>query len=191
MRDQANALLHEFTSNPSLLKHALAVEAAMRKMAAHFQQDTDLWGAVGLLHDFDYERWPDIEEHSIKGAEILEDRDLLPPEAVHAIKAHNAHHGLPRDTLLAKTLFAVDELAGLVVACALVRPNRDLGTMKVKSVRKKMKDKGFARAVNRQEISTGAAELDMPLPELIALVVEALKPVAEDLGLTNNQPDPA
>ena len=181
-RDEAFELLKEYTKSESLIKHALAVEAAMRAYARKFGEDEEKWGITGLLHDFDYEKYPDMKEHALKGAEILAEKGY-PEDVVHAIKAHNEYHGVPRESLLDKTLFAVDELCGFITAVTLVRPSKKLEEVKVKSVKKKLKDKSFARQVNREEIRKGAEELGVDLDEHIAFVIEALKPVAQDLGL--------
>lgn len=181
-REQAWGLLTEFTEQPSLIKHALAVEAAMRAYARHFGEDEQVWGIAGLIHDFDYEQHPTQEEHVWAGMEILRERGW--PEAIIlAVGGHATYTGIPRDTLMAKALFAVDELTGLIVAVALVRPSKSILDVKVKSVRKKWRDKAFARGVNREDIEQGAEELGIPLPEHIALVLEAMKGIADDLGL--------
>ncbi len=181
-RDEAFELLKEYTKSESLIKHALAVEAAMRAYARKFGEDEEKWGITGLLHDFDYEKYPDMKEHALKGAEILAEKGY-PEDVVHAVKAHNEYHGVPRESLLDKTLFAVDELCGFITAVTLVRPSKKLEEVEVKSVKKKLKDKSFARQVNREEIRKGAEELGVDLDEHIAFVIEALKPVAQDLGL--------
>ena len=181
-RDQAWQLLHEYTSNPNLIKHGLAVEAAMRAYARRYGEDEELWGAVGLLHDFDYERYPDMAQHSAVGAAILAERGYS-EEIVHAVRAHNPAHGEPRTTLLDRTLFAVDELTGLIVAVALVRPSKSLHDVTVKSVRKKWRDGAFARGVNREDIEAGAAELGVELNEHIGVVLEAMQGIADQLGL--------
>ncbi len=180
-RDEALTILHEHVQNENLRKHAYAVEAAMRAYARKFGEDEDYWGVVGLLHDFDWEIHPTLEEHPQKGAEILRERGA--DEAlVQDILAHAPHTGVPRDSLVRKTLFAVDELTGLIVACALVRPN-GIADMKAKSVRKKMKDKSFAAAVSREDIQTGAEELGVDLSEHIQFVIDAMKSIREELGL--------
>jgi putative nucleotidyltransferase with HDIG domain len=179
-RDQALELLREYTKNENLVKHGLAVEAAMRAYARRFGEDEELWGITGLLHDFDYEKYP--EEHPLKGAKVLEELGY-PEEVVHAIKAHANFTGVKREGLLDKALFAVDELTGLIVATALVQPNKSLGEVKVKSVRKKMKDKSFARGVNREDIVKGAEELGVELDEHIGVVLEAMQGIAAELGL--------
>lgn len=184
-RDEAWKLLTEYTASPSLIKHALAVEAAMRAYALKFEEDENLWGITGLIHDFDYEQHPSPEEHPLAGVAILEEQGW-PREIVDAVKSHGNHLGIPRDTLLAKTLFAVDELTGFVIACALVRPDKNIETLTAKSVRKKWKDKAFARGVNRDDMAQGAAELGLDLDEHIAFVIEALKPIASQLGLSGD-----
>ena len=179
-REQALAILKEFTQSESLLKHAYAVEAAMRAYAQKFGEDEELWGVVGLLHDFDYEKFPD--EHPMKGSEILKEKGV-PEEIRTAILGHANFSGVPRQTLMAKTLYAVDELCGFLVAVTLVRPNKSIGEVKVKSVKKKLKDKSFAAKVNRQEIKEGAEELGVPFEEHVEFVIKALSNVAPELGL--------
>lgn len=182
-RAEAWDLLTEYTQTDSLRKHALAVEAAMRAYARHFGQDEEEWGIVGLLHDFDYERWPDAENHVWRGTEILAERGY-PETWRRAIMGHAAYTGVPRDTQMARCLFAVDELCGFIVAVALVRPSRSLGEVDPRAVRKKMKEKGFARSVNREEILQGAAEIEVAdFDSHVAFVIEALRPVAPDLGI--------
>jgi putative nucleotidyltransferase with HDIG domain len=181
-RDSAFALLKEYTQNENLIKHALAVESAMRAYARRFGEDENLWGIVGLLHDMDYEKWPSPEDHPRKGAEILQQRGY-PEEVITAILSHADYLGIPRVTLLQKTLFAVDELCGFIVAVALVRPNKSLAEVDVSAVKKKMKDKAFARGVKREDILRGAEELGVPLEEHIATVISALQAIAPTLGL--------
>jgi len=181
-RDDALNLLHEFTQTDSLRKHAIAVEAAMRAYARKLGEDEELWGVVGLLHDFDYERYPTLGDHPFKGADILRERGVA-EEIVLACLSHWPPTGVPRDTPLRKVLFAVDELAGFIIAVALVRPSRQLADVEVKSVRKKMKDKAFAAAVSREDIQQGADELGVTLDEHIATVLEGMKQAAEALGL--------
>ena len=180
-REEALALLFEYTKSDSLRKHALAVEAAMRAYAGKVGGDAELWGITGLLHDFDYEMYPAYPDHPMKGSVILEAKGY-PPEMRKAILGHVPATNVPRDTPLAKVLFACDELCGFVIACAMVRPNR-LADLGASSVKKKLKDKAFARAVSREEILKGAEELGVNLDEHISFVVEALKSVAGDLGL--------
>ncbi len=182
-RDQAMAILTEHVTSEQLIKHALAVEASMRHHAARLGEDVERWGVVGLLHDFDYERFPTKPEHSQKGAEILRQRGV-DEEIVGAILSHTGwNEGYPRDSLLRKVLFAVDELSGFLVAYALVRPTR-LEGMSVKSAKKKLKEKAFAANVSREDIHAGTELLDMPLAELIEHGIAALKPAADALGLT-------
>lgn len=184
-REDAWNLLNEYTKTPSLLKHALAVEAAMRAYARHYGEDEELWAATGLIHDFDYEQHPTADEHPLAGVAILEERGW-PEEVIEAIKGHATYLNVPRNTLMAKTLFAVDELTGLVTACVLVRPDRSIASLEVKSVRKKWKDKAFARGVNREDIELGVAELGVELSAHIGVVIEALKSVADTLGLAGD-----
>jgi len=179
-REEALKLLRKYTKNENLVKHGLAVEAAMRAYARRFGEDEELWGITGLLHDFDYERYP--KEHPLRGAKLLEELGY-PQDVIHAIRAHADFTGVPRESLLDKTLFAVDELTGLIVATALVRPAKSLGEVKVKSVRKKMKDRSFARGVSREDIARGAEELDVELDEHIGVVLAAMQGIAAELGL--------
>lgn len=187
-RDEALALLQEYTKSESLLKHAQAVEAAMRWYARHFEQSSneiDQWGLTGLLHDFDYERWPDPvapDGHPYKGNQILKELDY-PEEICTAIMGHALYTNTPRDSLMAKTLFAVDELTGLITASVLVRPDRSLHTLTVKSVKKKFKDKAFAKGCNREEIRLGAEELGIELGEHMGNVITAMQAVANELDL--------
>ncbi len=180
-RDEALGILHEFTANENLRKHAYAVEAAMRAYARKLGGDEEHWGIVGLLHDFDWEVHPTLEEHPAKGAEILRERGV-DEETIGDIAAHAPHTGAPRDTPVRKAIFAVDELTGLINAVGLVRPT-GLDGMKPKSVRKKMKDKSFAATVNRDDITTGAEELGVELSEHIAFVIEAMQGIKGELGL--------
>ena len=179
-RDEAYNLLREYTKKENLIKHALAVEAAMRKYAQIFKENPDEWGIVGLLHDFDYEKYPD--NHPYKGAEILREKGL-PEEWIEAILGHANYTGVERKTLMAKALFAVDELTGFIVAVALVRPSKKIEDVTVKSVKKKMKDKTFAAAVNREDIVKSAQDLGITLEDHINNVLEAMKGIAQDLGL--------
>ncbi len=183
-RDGAWKLLTGHTKNPSLIKHALAVEAAMRVYAVKYGEDEELWGITGLIHDFDYEEHPTAKdgEHPLAGIAILEGLGW-PEEIIEAIKGHATYLNVPRESMMAKTLFAVDELTGLVIAATLVRPGKDIGTLKVKSVVKKWKDKGFARGVNRGDIELGMSELGVERSEHIGLVIEAMRSVAKVLGL--------
>jgi putative nucleotidyltransferase with HDIG domain len=186
-RDEALQLMHEHTQSPSLRQHMLAVEAAMRACAMRYGGDPDVWGMVGLLHDFDYEQFPNAEHsptdgHPAWGVQLLRSRGL-PEPSCRAILGHATYSGVPRDSALAKALFAVDELCGFLVACALVRPSKSFADLEVASVKKKLKDKGFARGVNRDEVRQGAEELGVPLDEHIAFVIAALRPVEGALGL--------
>jgi predicted hydrolase (HD superfamily) len=185
-REQAWQLLTEFTQSESLLKHAQAVEACMRACARKFgnasSEEEDLWGIVGLIHDFDYDRWPSLDEHPYKGNAILKERGYS-DEIRRAIMSHAEYSGVTRDSKMEKALFACDELAGFITAVALIKPGKSLAEVDVKSVRKRMKDKAFARKVNRDDIIKGAADLDVDLDEHIAFCIEALKPIAKELGL--------
>jgi putative nucleotidyltransferase with HDIG domain len=184
-RNAAWCLLTEFTQSESLRKHALAVEACMRGYARKFGENEQLWGVVALLHDFDYEKYPSLEEHPYKGNEILRERGW-PDEIRRAIMSHAEYTGVTRDTPMEKTLFACDELAGFITAVALVKPGKSLGEVDAKSVRKKMKDKAFARSVSRNDIVTGAAELGVDLEEHIAFCIEAMNGIADKLGLAGS-----
>jgi putative nucleotidyltransferase with HDIG domain len=186
-RDAALALVHEYTPSDALRKHMYAVEIAMRAMAEKYGADPDAWGLVGLVHDFDYERFPNAahapdREHPAEGVRILAGLGL-PEEARQAILGHAAYTGVPRTSPMAKALFAVDELCGFLVACALVRPSRSLADLEVSSVKKKLKDKAFARGVSREDVQAGAQELGVPLEELIAFVIGALRPHERTIGL--------
>jgi predicted hydrolase (HD superfamily) len=190
-REQAWGLLTEFTQSESLRKHGLAVEACMRAYARKFHpgssvesadSNEELWGVVGLLHDFDYEKFPSLDDHPYKGNEILKERGYS-DEIRRAIMSHAEYSGVTRDTPMEKALFACDELAGFITACALVKPGKSLAEVEAKSVRKKMKDKAFARSVKREDIVNGAADLGVYLDEHIALCIEALKGIAKQLGL--------
>jgi putative nucleotidyltransferase with HDIG domain len=189
-REQAWGLLTEFTQSESLRKHALAVEACMRAYAQKFSEDADLWGAVGLLHDFDYEKWPSLDDHPYKGNEILKERGYS-DEIRNAILSHAEYTGVPRVTPMEKALFACDELAGFITAVALVKPGKSLAEVDAKSVRKKMKDKAFARSVNRNDIVQGAGELGVELEEHIAFCIEAMKGISGKLGLEGSVARPA
>jgi predicted hydrolase (HD superfamily) len=186
-RDEALALMHEYTESDALRKHMYAVEAAIRAYARKYDEDEEEWGIVGLLHDFDYERYPNdarspTEEHPSFGIGVLREKGL-PEPMLQAILGHASYTGVPRESLMAKALFAVDELCGFLIACALVRPSRSLGDLKVKSVKKKIKDKAFARAVSREEMQQGAEELGVPFDEHVQFVIEALRPIEDRLGL--------
>jgi putative nucleotidyltransferase with HDIG domain len=185
-RDEALAIVHEYTQSENLRRHMYAVEAAMRAYAAKLGEDSERWGVTGLLHDFDYERWPNDahhadQEHPSEGVRILRQRGV-PEDVLEAILAHADYTGVPAETAMAKTLRAVDELAGFIVACALVRPNR-LADLKAKSVRKKIKDRSFAAAVNREEMAAAAEELGVDMSEHIDFVVASMRPIAAELGL--------
>jgi putative nucleotidyltransferase with HDIG domain len=181
-RESAWCLLTEFTQSESLRKHALAVEACMRAYARKFSADEALWGVVGLIHDFDYEKYPTAQDHPYRGNEILAERGY-PEEIRRAVMSHAEYAGVKRESPMEKTLFACDELAGFLTACALVKPGKSLAEVEAKSVRKKMKDKAFARSVNREDIVNGAAELGVDLEQHIAFCIEAMKGIAEKLGL--------
>ena len=181
-REAAWALLTEFTHTDSLRKHARAVEASMRAYADRFHEDVETWGVAGMLHDFDYEMHPRAPHHPVKGAEILLARGV-DPVIVHAILAHADYAGVPRVSLLDRALYACDELTGFVHACALVRPGKVIDGLEPASVRKKLRDKGFARTVNRDDVYRGAAELGVELDAHIAFVIDALAGVAPELGL--------
>jgi putative nucleotidyltransferase with HDIG domain len=181
-RNQAWCLLTEFTQSESLRKHALAVEACMRAYARKSGADEDLWGVVGLIHDFDYEKYPSAQEHPFKGNEILKERGYS-NEIRRGIMSHADYSGVARETRMEKALFACDELAGFITAVALVKPGKSLAEVDARSVRKKMKDKAFARSVSRDDIVNGARELGVELDEHIAFCIEALKGIAGELGL--------
>jgi putative nucleotidyltransferase with HDIG domain len=181
-RGDAWAVLTEFTRSDGLRKHALAVEASMRAYAGRYDQDPEPWGMAGMLHDFDYEMHPTAPRHPTKGAEILLSRGV-PDLVVHAVLAHADYSGYPRVSLLDRALYACDELSGFVIACALVRPGRAIAGLETGSVKKKLKDKAFARTVNRDDVYRGAAELGVDLDEHIGFVVKALTAVAPRLGL--------
>ncbi len=186
-RAEALSLMHEHTQSPSLRQHMLAVEAAMRAYASKFGEDPEPWGLVGLLHDFDYEKFPNAEHsatdgHPAWGVNLLRSKGVAEP-LLRAVLGHATYSGVPRDTPMAKTLFAVDELCGFLVACALVRPSKSFADLEVSSVKKKLKDKAFARGVNREEVRQGAEELGVPLDDHIAFCIQALRPVEPSLGL--------
>lgn len=186
-RTDALALVHEYTASESLRKHMLAVEAAMRAYARKYGEDEERWGLAGLMHDFDYERYPNAahsatEEHPAEGVRVL--RELgYPEDVLRAILGHAVYTGVARETQMAKALFAVDELTGLITATALVRPSRSVHDVEAKSVRKKMKDKAFARGVSREDVRLGASELGIELDDHIRFVIEAMRGRAEELGL--------
>ncbi|HEX4952638.1 MAG TPA: HD domain-containing protein [Thermoanaerobaculia bacterium] len=181
-REEAWRLLCEYTEKEGLRKHALAVEAAMRGYARLWGEDEELWGLTGLLHDFDYERWPDAENHPFRGVEILAERGY--PEVMRtAILGHANYSGVPRDTRLAQTLYACDELAGFAVAVALIKPTRSIFDVDVPGVKKRLKDKAFARGVHREEVYAGAQELGVDFDQHVATVIASLQAEAEALGL--------
>jgi putative nucleotidyltransferase with HDIG domain len=184
-RAAAWQLLTEYTKNESLLKHAIAVEAAVRGYARIFKEDEDAWGVVALLHDFDYERWPNLEDHPFRGSEILRERGY-PEWVILAILSHAEYSGVPRDGLLEKTLFACDEMAGFITAASLIRPSRSVLDLEAKSVLKRMKDKAFARGVKREDLIAGAALLGLPLEEHVGNVIGFMRERADDLGLRGN-----
>ena len=186
-RADALALLHEFTASDSLRKHMLAVEAAMRAYAGKWSEDADRWGLAGLMHDFDYEKWPNAShaadaEHPAEGVRLLRSRGY-PEDVLQAILGHATYTGVKRETHMAKALFAVDELTGLITAAALVRPSRSVLDLEAGSVKKKMKDKAFARGVSREDVTTGAEEIGVPLDDHITFVIGAMRGVAPSLGL--------
>jgi len=186
-RTEALALMEQHTQSPALRQHMLAVEAAMRAYAGTYGGDADTWGVVGLLHDFDYEAYPNSEHsptegHPAWGVKLLRERGLSEDQC-RAILGHASYSGVPRDSAMAKTLFAVDELCGFLVACVLVRPSRSFTDLEVSSVKKKLKDKAFARGVNRDDVRIGAEELGVPLDDHIAACIAALRPVEQTLGL--------
>jgi putative nucleotidyltransferase with HDIG domain len=181
-RENAWHLLTEYTKGESLRKHALAVEAAVRGYARLFGEDEEVWGVVALLHDFDYERYPALEDHPFRGAEVLRERGC-PEFVIRAILSHGDHTGTPRESRLEHTLFACDEMAGFVTAAALVRPSKSVRDLEPASVIKKMKDKAFAKGVNRDDLRRGAEELDLPLDQHIANVISFMRERADALGL--------
>ena len=184
------ALMHEYTASESLRKHMLAVEAAMRAYATKFGEDEERWGLTGLIHDFDYERFPNsahspTEEHPSEGVRILRAKGY-PEDILEAILGHAQYTTTPRDSKMARTLFAVDELTGLITATALVRPTKSVHEVDAKSVRKKMKDKAFARGVNREDVISGASELGVELDDHITFVIAAMQTRSADLGLSGS-----
>ena len=181
-REEAWALLCEYTQSDNLRRHALAVEACMRYYARLWNEDEQLWGITGLLHDLDYDRHPSLEEHPFVGMEILRQKGY-PEEVVRAVGAHADHTGIPRQTRMEHTLYACDELTGFITAVALVRPNKKLAEVDVAAVRKKMKDKAFARAVSREELLKGAEEISVPFDEHVQHVIHAMSTIADKLGL--------
>ena len=181
-REAAWALLCEYTQSDSLRKHALGVEAVMRAYAPHYDGDADRWGMAGLLHDFDYERYPTMEDHPLKGSEILKEQGY-PDDIRYAILCHAPYLGYERQSLMDKAILAVDELVGFITAVALVQPSKRVADVKVSSVKKKLKDKAFARSVNREDIYLGIADLGITLDDHIAFTLQAMTAVAEQLGL--------
>jgi len=189
-RDEAVALMHEYTRNENLRRHMYAVEAAMRAYARHYGEDEELWGITGLLHDFDYERWPNEErkaddEHPTTGVKILREKSY-PEEMLRAILGHAEHTGAPRETRMAKVLFAVDELTGFLTACALVRPT-GLSDLNVKSVKKKFKDPSFARGVSREDVTRGVEEMGVEFGAHVQFVIDAMRQIQDELGLGPSQ----
>lgn len=181
-REEALAVVHEFVKSESLVRHMLAVEAAMRWYAEKYEEDVEIWGLAGLLHDFDWEIHPTLEEHPQAGAPILRERGV-PEVVVRAILSHADHTGIPRETTLQKALYACDEITGLITACALVRPSKSLHDLKVKSVKKKWKAKAFAAGANREEIADAVEDFGVELWEHTGNVIEAMCEIAVDLGL--------
>lgn len=184
-RDEAFAIVNEYVKNPNLVKHMLAVEAAMRFYARKFGEDEEKWAVTGLLHDFDWEIHPTMEEHPLAGEPILRERGVQ-DDIIHAVLSHADHTGIARETLMEKTLYACDELTGLITAVALVRPSRALYDLKPKSVKKKWKDRSFAAGANREEMEQGAQELGIELWEHVGNVIEAMNAVATDLDLAGS-----
>jgi putative nucleotidyltransferase with HDIG domain len=184
-RNTAYAIVTEYLKSESLIKHSLAVEAAMRAYAVKFGEDADYWALAGLLHDFDWEIHPNLDEHPLKGAPILRERGV-PEDLVRCILSHGIETGVPREKRMDKALFAVDELTGLVTACVLVRPSRSLMDLTARSVKGKWKDRAFAAGVNRQDIEQGARELGVDLTAHITTVIEAMRTIAPALGLVGN-----
>lgn len=181
-REQALEILHEYTKTDSLRKHAIGVEQVMKAFAIKQGDDPHKFALVGLLHDFDYEMYPNAPDHPLKGSEILRSRNF-PEEIIYAILCHANYTGVERKALVDKAIYALDELTGFVVACTLVKPSKSLSEIEAKSVRKKLKDKAFARSVDRDYIYKGADELGIPLDDLIVFVADALKPIATEIGL--------
>lgn len=184
-RDEAYTIVTEYVKNPNLIKHMLAVEAAMRFYARKFSEDEEKWAVAGLLHDFDWEIHPTMEEHPLAGEPILREKGV-PEEIIHAVLSHADHTGIPRETLMERALFACDEITGLITAVALVRPSKALYDLKAKSVKKKWKDKSFAAGANREEMAQGAEELGIELWEHVTNVIEAMNMIADDLDLASS-----
>lgn len=181
-REETLILMHEYVENENLRKHMYAVEAAMKTYAAIYNEDETVWGITGLIHDFDYEKYPSEEEHSVIGADILEEKGY-PSDVIHAIRSHVPGSSTPRDVLMDKALFAVDELCGFIVAVALVRPSRKIEEVKIKSIKKKLKAAGFARQVSREHIEQGIEELGVERDEHLQTVLDAMKGISDSLGL--------
>lgn len=181
-REQALAIVREFVKNENLVRHMLAVEAAMKFYAEKLGEDVEKWRVAGLLHDYDWEIHPTLEEHPQAGIPLLRERGV-PEDILRAILSHADHTGVPRQTLMEKALYACDEITGLIIAAALVRPSRSLDDLKVKSIKKKWKDKSFAAGVNREEVARAAEEFGVDLWEHVANVIEAMRPIGEQLGL--------
>jgi len=186
-RDEAYTIVQEYVKNENLIRHMLSVEAAMRFYAEKCGEDVEIWGMSGLLHDFDWEIHPTLEQHPQDGIPILRERGV-PEEIVRAIQSHADHTGIPRQTLMEKALYACDEITGLIVAVALVRPSKSLHDLKVKSVKKKWKDRSFAAGANREEISGAAEEFGVPLWEHVDNVIQAMRAIAPQLGLDGEHP---
>ncbi len=180
--DQAQTLMHEYTQSDALRKHMYAVAAAMRAYARKFGEDEEKWEVVGLLHDFDYEKYPQPPDHPMKGSLVLGEQGY-PDDVRRAILGHATYTGVPRDTTMAKVLYACDELCGFIMACSLVRPNK-IADLEASSVKKKLKDKAFAKNVNREDIKLGVEELGVQLDEHITFVIEAMKSISKQLGLS-------
>jgi putative nucleotidyltransferase with HDIG domain len=181
-RAEAWEYVCELTESPQLRRHMLAVEAAMRAYARRFGEDEERWGVLGLIHDWDYESGPTLDKHPMRGIEMLRERGW-PDEVLQDIASHAEYLDTPRDTAIRKALYAVDEMTGFIIACALVKPDRSLGSVEPSTVRKKMKDKAFARGVHREQLVSGAEELGIPFDEHVEFVRDALKPIAAELGL--------
>lgn len=181
-RESAYELLTEYTKSDSLIKHAISVEQAMKSYALKFGEDAERWGITGLLHDFDYEKYPSLDDHPFRGVEILTEKEY-PQDIIDAIAGHSDHTGVKRESMMAKTLFAVDELCGFLLACAYVRPDKSIANVQVKSVKKKLKDKAFARAVNRDDIAKGIEEMGVDRDEHIQFVIDSLAEIGDQLGV--------
>ncbi|MSQ14510.1 MAG: HDIG domain-containing protein [Dehalococcoidia bacterium] len=182
LREDAWNILNEYTKSESLLKHALAVEAAMKAYAQKYGGDEERWGVAGLLHDFDYEMYPTVEQHAMEGARILKEKDF-PEDIVRAILSHSDYTGVTRESAMEKALYAVDELTGLIAAVALVRPSKSVSDVDLRSVKRKWRDKAFARGVSREDIERGAEELGIDLDQHIGDVIKAMQDAAPSIGL--------